>query len=51
MTKIEVGAQLQGLVKNITDFGAFVDLGGVDGLYISLIFHGVESIIHPKLYL
>ena len=32
MTKIEVGAQLQGLVKNITDFGAFVDLGGVDGL-------------------
>ena len=25
MTKIEVGAQLQGLVKNITDFGAFVD--------------------------
>ncbi|HJO21773.1 MAG TPA: 30S ribosomal protein S1 [Candidatus Marinimicrobia bacterium] len=32
MTRIEVGAQLQGLVKNITDFGAFVDLGGVDGL-------------------
>ena len=32
MTKIEVGAQLQGLVKNITDFGVFVDLGGVDGL-------------------
>ena len=32
MTKIEVGAQLQGIVKNITDFGAFVDLGGVDGL-------------------
>ena len=32
MTKIEVGAQLKGLVKNITDFGAFVDLGGVDGL-------------------
>jgi len=32
MTKIEVGAQLQGVVKNITDFGAFVDLGGVDGL-------------------
>ncbi|HIF29563.1 MAG TPA: 30S ribosomal protein S1 [Candidatus Marinimicrobia bacterium] len=32
MTRIKVGAQLQGLVKNITDFGAFVDLGGVDGL-------------------
>jgi small subunit ribosomal protein S1 len=32
MTTIEVGASLQGVVKNITDFGAFVDLGGVDGL-------------------
>ena len=32
MTQIEIGAQLQGVVKNITDFGAFVDLGGVDGL-------------------
>ena len=32
MTKIEIGAQLEGVVKNITDFGAFVDLGGVDGL-------------------
>ena len=32
MTKIEIGASLEGIVKNITDFGAFVDLGGVDGL-------------------
>ena len=32
MTQIEIGAQLEGVVKNITDFGAFVDLGGVDGL-------------------
>ncbi|MFL2511183.1 MAG: 30S ribosomal protein S1 [Candidatus Neomarinimicrobiota bacterium] len=32
MTNIEIGATLKGLVKNITDFGAFVDLGGVDGL-------------------
>ena len=32
MTKIEIGAELEGIVKNITDFGAFVDLGGVDGL-------------------
>ena len=32
MTTIEVGASLEGVVKNITDFGAFVDLGGVDGL-------------------
>jgi len=32
MTTIEVGASLEGVIKNITDFGAFVDLGGVDGL-------------------
>ena len=32
MTKIEIGAELEGIIKNITDFGAFVDLGGVDGL-------------------
>ncbi len=32
MATIEVGASLEGVIKNITDFGAFVDLGGVDGL-------------------
>lgn len=26
------GAEVQGIVKNLTDYGAFVDLGGVDGL-------------------
>jgi len=26
------GAQLKGVVKNLTDYGAFVDLGGIDGL-------------------
>jgi small subunit ribosomal protein S1 len=30
--ELEVGQVREGLVKNITDFGAFVDLGGVDGL-------------------
>ena len=30
--KIEVGMTMEGVVKNITDFGAFVDLGGADGL-------------------
>lgn len=29
---IEEGQVLEGLVKNITDFGVFIDLGGVDGL-------------------
>jgi small subunit ribosomal protein S1 len=32
MSELEVGQIRQGAVKNITDFGAFVDLGGVDGL-------------------
>ncbi len=30
--KIKVGDIVEGTVKNVTDFGAFVDLGGVDGL-------------------
>ena len=30
--KISVGMKVEGTVKNVTDFGAFVDLGGVDGL-------------------
>ncbi len=30
--KIHVGAVLPGKVKNITNFGAFIDLGGIDGL-------------------
>jgi len=32
LEQMEVGMVLDGIVKNITDFGAFVDLGGVDGL-------------------
>ena len=30
--KLKEGAVVKGTVKNITDFGAFIDLGGVDGL-------------------
>ena len=30
--EIEIGAIMEGRVKNITDFGVFVDLGGIDGL-------------------
>ena len=29
---LEEGQTLKGVVKNITDYGAFIDLGGVDGL-------------------
>ncbi|MBU4365702.1 MAG: 30S ribosomal protein S1 [Verrucomicrobia bacterium] len=32
LTDIKVGQLRSGLVKNITDFGAFIDLGGLDGL-------------------
>ena len=32
MDKLKVGDILDGTVKNITDFGAFIDLGGIDGL-------------------
>ena len=31
-TKIKEGDVVEGTVKNVTDFGAFIDLGGVDGL-------------------
>jgi len=32
LKNLEEGATLKGLVKNLTDYGAFVDLGGIDGL-------------------
>ena len=32
LSNIKEGTVVQGIVKNITDYGAFVDLGGVDGL-------------------
>lgn len=32
LAKIEVGMMIDGTVKNLTDFGAFIDLGGADGL-------------------
>ncbi|MFM2225300.1 MAG: hypothetical protein RJA07_1502 [Bacteroidota bacterium] len=45
--QMEVGQVLEGTVKNITDFGAFIDLGGIDGLlYITDISWG--RISHPN---
>jgi len=32
LKNLEEGAVLKGVVKNLTDYGAFVDLGGIDGL-------------------
>ena len=45
LSKIAVGDVIEGTVKNVTDFGAFVDIGGMDGLlHISEISWGrVES--------
>ena len=47
ISSLEKGQVLEGTVKNITDFGAFMDLGGVDGLlYITDISWG--RINHPN---
>lgn len=32
LAKLQIGDKIEGVVKNVTDFGAFIDLGGVDGL-------------------
>lgn len=32
LARIDVGMMVEGTVKNLTDFGAFIDLGGADGL-------------------
>jgi len=47
LAEIEVGQRRKGIVKNIADFGVFVDLGGVDGLlHISDLSWGRVS--HPS---
>ena len=47
ISTLEKGQVLEGTIKNLTDFGAFIDLGGVDGLlYITDISWG--RINHPS---
>jgi small subunit ribosomal protein S1 len=47
LKEIEVGQVREGVVKNITDFGVFIDLGGVDGLlHITDMSWG--RILHPS---
>ena len=47
LSTIEEGQVLEGIVKNITDFGVFIDLGGVDGLlHITDLSWG--RVEHPK---
>ena len=45
--KIQIGEILEGRVKNITDFGVFIDLGGLDGLlHITDLSWG--RVVHPS---
>ena len=44
---LEEGALVTGVVKNLTDYGAFIDLGGIDGLlHVSDMSHG--RVAHPS---
>ncbi len=44
------GAEVRGVVKNLTDYGAFIDLGGIDGLlHVSDLSYG--SVTHPSVIL
>jgi small subunit ribosomal protein S1 len=46
LAKIHEGAEVTGTVKNLTDYGAFVDLGGIDGLlHITDLTYG--NVTHP----
>jgi small subunit ribosomal protein S1 len=52
LENLREGAVLTGVVKNLTEYGAFVDLGGIDGLlHITDMTHGrithPSEIIHP----
>ena len=47
ISKLEIGQVLQGSVKNMTNYGVFVDLGGIDGL-IHITDLSWKKIIHPS---
>ncbi len=47
LAHIYEGAEITGTVKNLTDYGAFVDLGGIDGLlHVSDLSYG--NVTHPS---
>ena len=47
LTHLSEGAVVTGTVKNLTDYGAFVDLGGIDGLlHVSDLTYG--NVTHPS---
>jgi small subunit ribosomal protein S1 len=47
LANIREGGEITGVVKNLTDYGAFIDLGGIDGLlHVSDISYG--NVTHPS---
>src|SRR5436190_402602 len=48
LKQLEVGQLRKGVVKNIADFGAFVDLGGIDGLVHISEMSWTKRISHPS---
>ena len=48
LSDISEGDKLKGTIKNITDYGVFVDLGGLDGLIHVTDLSWKESIIQQK---
>jgi small subunit ribosomal protein S1 len=47
LANIQEGATVNGTIKNLTDYGAFVDLGGIDGLlHVSDLSYG--NVTHPS---
>ncbi len=50
LSTVQEGSVVSGIVKNLTDYGAFVDLGGIDGLlHVSDLSYG--SVAHPSAFL
>ncbi len=50
LEKIKEGSTVEGIVKNLTDYGAFIDLGGVDGL-LHITDISWKKVKHPSQYL
>jgi len=50
LEKIKEGETVEGIVKNLTDYGAFIDLGGVDGL-LHITDISWKKVKHPSQYL
>ena len=44
---LEEGSKIRGIVKNLTDYGAFIDLGGIDGL-LHITDMAWERVRHPS---